>query len=355
MGNKKVISAKPVLLLPGKYSDKDVEQLRTSSKIWREVDIYTSQLEELLEIRYPDKASREKNRESLLGKFGDNKSAWVYYPWSGVLLHCVGSDELYEIRTNRNKNIVTGDEQAKIHDSVIGVAGMSVGSGIAIGAVYAGIGSSVKIADFDSLETANLNRIREKLASVGQQKADLAAQSIYEIDPFMDVRVFDKGIDEDNIDKFFTAPNLDIVVDEIDDFKMKVRLRVKAKQYKIPLLMFTSLGDNILIDVERYDESPDLEIFNGAIGDVADEILGNQSITADDIRRYAVQTVGKQYIPKRALDSLPEIGRSLVGRPQLFSTVTVDSGLATYLIREILLGSKLESGRYYIKFSELVS
>lgn len=344
---------KPIILLPGKYSSKDLKELREKSKIWREVDLYDSQVGELLEIRFPNNAERQLQRDIFLKDYGKDGGAWVYYPWSGVLLHTIGSSELFELRTNRNQNLITKEEQQALQASVIGVAGMSVGAGIAIGAIYSGMAGTIKLADFDRLETANLNRVRETLPHVGQAKVDLASRSILELDPFTEIQTFPEGITSSNIEEFFTNPKLDMVVDEIDDFKMKVLLRVKAKQHKVPLLMFTSLGDNILVDIERYDTTSNQAIFNVAIGDVANEIMANEDISDEDIKRYAVQIVGIEYIPTRALESLPQIGRSLIGRPQLYSTVAVDGGLAAYVIRQILLDTKLKSGRYFINFASL--
>lgn len=54
---------------------------------------------------------------------------------------------------------------------------------------------------------------------------------------------------------------------------MKVRIRLHAKEHKIPVIMLTSLEDSILVDVERYDLHPDAEIFHGLIGDIKDDLL----------------------------------------------------------------------------------
>lgn len=341
---------KPQILAPGSFSQAGINELK-AGRTWKIVDIYDSQLKELAEIRHP--ASQDKQQEFIdSAPKGDLAGAWVYYPWSGELLHCVGSDELFELRTNRNQNLINKDEQQKLANSSVAVAGMSVGSGVALAAVYSGISNYIKIADFDNLETANLNRLRESLLNIGIAKAELTARHIYELNPFADVRCFDKGINADNIDDFFE--NIAIVVDEIDDFKIKVRLRLKAKERRIPLLMFTSLGDNILIDIERYDLEPELAIFNGAIGDVPEEILTKGEVSAEDAKRYAVRTVGQEYVPTKAMASLPEIGKSLVGRPQLYSTIAVDGGLSAYIIKMILLGEPIKSGRYFVKFAELV-
>jgi molybdopterin/thiamine biosynthesis adenylyltransferase len=334
-------------ILSGLFTREELEKFKADHKVWKTVDIYEQQLAELAEINAADETVQNVAAES------DLQGAWVYYPWSGILLHCVGEVDLFALRTNRNQNLITRDEQQKLAASTIAVAGMSVGSGVALACIYSGISNSgIKIADFDTLSTANLNRLRESLPNVGLSKTMLAAQHIYEINPFAGVQEF-PGVTDENIDAFFQDPDTAVVVDEIDDFKMKVQLRVHAKQHHVPLLMFTSLGDNILVDVERYDKNPDQEIFNGAIGQLPDEILQNGNISPEDVKRYAVQLVGQEYVPTKAMGSLLEIGKTLVGRPQLFSTIAVDGGLAAYVIKSIVLGAPLESGRYFVKFSEL--
>jgi len=344
---------KPTLLYPGKFTIDDLNQLRQGNKIWQEVTIYDSQVVELAEINFPgDEAARQKFIDDCPD--GELAGSWIYYPWSGLLLHCVDDASLFRLRTNRNQHIISAEEQQKLAASTIAVAGMSVGSGIALACVYSGMSSTVKIADFDVLETANLNRLREKLTNIGQPKVILAAEQIYELNPYADVQAFPDGITADTIDAFFSDPAPSVVVDEIDDFSMKVQLRLHAKQRQIPLLMLTSLGDNILIDVERYDLQADLQIFNGALGDLPAEILQQSEFTPDQVKRYAVQLVGQQLVPTKAIASLLDIGTSLVGRPQLYSTIGVDAGLAAYVIRSIMLGEPVMSGRYFVKFAELI-
>lgn len=328
---------KPIIIANNSLTDSELESYKNKHAIHTIVDIYDQQIEELQQIYYSD----------IPGE------AWVHYPWQHTLLHCIGSDALFALRTNRNKLLINEKEQRILRKAVVGVAGMSVGSGIALGSVYSGISDTIKIADRDLLDTSNLNRLREPLLAVGEPKVALAARHIYELNPFADVHVFDEGLSDESIDAFLDKPKLSVVIDEIDDFRMKIQLRVKAREYGIPLLMFTSLGDSILVDVERYDINPKLELFNGVIPGISEEILSKEDITGDDAKRYAVQLVGASYVPTRALGSLLEIGRSLAGRPQLYSTIAVDGGLAAYVIRCLLLNQPLASGRYSIRFAEL--
>lgn len=318
------------------------------------VDIYEIQIEELYEIMHPSDTahSNYEDFQRVKGE-GDESGSWVYYPWNGILMHCVKEEDLFVIRTNRNKELITAEEQLILSNAVVGVTGMSVGAGMAVALAYSGISRHIKLADFDVLSTANLNRLREPLYSVGQPKVDLTAQRIFELDPFSQVDVFDRGVKDKDLDKFFTEPDLDVIIDVIDDFKMKVKLRIKAKERRIPLLMFTSLGDNILIDIERYDTDDNLIIFNNELGALTDEILAKKEISDEDAKRYAVQLVGQEYVPTRAMASLLEMGNTLVGRPQLYSTIAVDGGLCAYVVRQLLLGDNLKSGRYFVSFSDL--
>ncbi len=345
---------KPTVLLPGRFTIDEVDILR--NKAYKVVDIYEHQLRELYRTKNPDGMNNEDfDKFSLMHGLSDTSGAWAYLPWNKTLLHSLPPNDLYLLRTNRNKNLITDEEQQKLANTTVGIAGMSVGAGIALALAHSGISTSIKIADFDTLDTSNLNRLRESILSVGESKVDLVARHIYELDPYLNVWEFSKGLDEHNISSFFKEPTLSIVIDEIDDFKMKVKLRLEAKKYHVPLLMFTSLGDNILIDVERYDLDLDLLPFHGLIGDISEEILRKDLLTIEDIKKYSVQVVGSEYIPNRALESVMEMGKTLVGRPQLYGTIAVDGGIATYVVRQLVLNNQFVSGRYFVKFADLLN
>lgn len=336
MGNKVKFQLPKYLTIP------EVSELRRTDKIAKEVDAYSAQCKELQQI------SSLKDLDKPIEK------NFVYFPWNKNLLKTVGPEELFILRTNRNRELISIQEQKVLAGKVVGIAGMSVGSSIAMGLVFSGISREIKLADFDVLDISNLNRLRESLLSVGLPKAHIAAEHLYELDPFMNIHLFDDGLTSGNIARFFTSPKTDLVVDEIDDFNQKLQLRLHAAKNKTPLLMLTSLGDNILVDVERYDTNAKQKIFNGVLSHQLEEKLRSQGrLTAEDEKVLAVQLVGAKYVPTKALKSVQKIGTELVGRPQLYSTVAVDGGLASYLIRQILLGKPIEAGRYFIKFSEL--
>lgn len=338
----------PVILKEDEYDKESLAFFKKKQRTWKTVDIYLQQMHELFEISYPNKTTRQLTFEEYcrIKKCDELRGNWVYYPWSGILLHTLCSEDLFILRTNRNKNLITADEQKKLYDLTIAIIGLSVGNGIALTLTYSGISKTLKLADNDKLETANLNRVRASLKHVGLAKTEIAAQQIFEIDPFATPLLFEKGITDNNLEKLFGNPKPKIIFDEMDDFQMKIKLRIKARQKKVPVIMLTTLGDRILIDIERYDLNNNIQLFNGIIGNTPEEILKSNIGEREKIR-YAIELVGAKYIPVKALQSLFEINNTLVGRPQLASTTTIDGGLGALLVRRIVLGHEVPSGRYF--------
>lgn len=336
------IKMKPIILEEGKYTKNDLEKIKKQNKIWKIIDIYNQQLKELFEINNPSlKVPKDIQKRS--------EGNWIYFPWNGYLIHTVCEKDYFILRTNRNKNLITKSEQEKLSKVCIGIIGLSVGSATALNLTYLGIGNTFKLAEFDNLETTNLNRIKAGLHQVGLPKVDIASEQIYEINPYIKLELFPKGLTKDNLEKFFQDPIPQIIFEIIDDFEIKILIRQKARKLGIPVIMPANLGDSVLIDIERFDLDKSLPLFNGAIGDLPEKILENP---LEDRNKYAVQIVGLENIPKRAIESVKEIGKTLVGRPQLSSTVTISSGILSYLAKSIVLGENISSGRYRIAFED---
>lgn len=343
---------KPIILFEGKYTKKDLDKLKKNNKIWKIIDIYENQLEELFEINNPLKT---KQSEYIENKLIDQELVgnWIYFSWNGHLVHTVNEEEYFSLRTNRNKNLINKKEQDDLYGFCVGMVGLSVGGSIAAGLSYQGIAKDIKLAEFDTLETTNLNRVRAGISDVGTKKIDIVCRQVYEINPYANLYCFSEGLTKDNIKDFiYTDPKPKVIFEIIDDFQMKILLRLEARKAGIPVVMMANLGDNILIDIERYDLEPDLPLLNGLLGDLPEKILENPN---EDRNKYAVQIVGIENVPTKALESVREIGKTLVGRPQLSSTVTIGGGLGVYLVRMVAMNRNLKSGRYKVKFDNLFS
>jgi molybdopterin/thiamine biosynthesis adenylyltransferase len=346
----------PIILSEDRSTKEDLENLVAKEKVYKTLDVYKLQLRELFEIRNPN-LIKTPEFETRLNSFitermkGKHVGNWVFFPWDGYLIHTLNENEYFELRTNRNRDLINTDEQKKLMNFNVGVVGLSVGSNIATGLVYQGISNNMKLAEFDTLETTNLNRIRAGIKDLHEKKLDLTATQIYEINPYANLQLYENGLTKDNLESFLKkdfTPNL--IFEIIDNFEMKILLRLKAREMGIPVIMMANLGDGILIDIERFDLNKKTPLFNGVIGDLPEKILDNPD---EDVNKYAVQIVGKENIPERAMESVIEIGKTLVGRPQLSSTVTVAGGIATYLARKIALKQLNWGERRMIKFDEI--
>lgn len=344
----------PIILYEGRYDLKELRRFKRTNKIWKTLDIYKSQLSELFEIKNP---TRLKDKDLLLKFLNDNsspnpylKGSWVYFPWSGTFIHMLNESDYYTLRTNRNRDIIKITEQRKLRDFTVGIAGLSIGSNIALTLAHLGASQDLRIADYDELQTSNLNRVPLGVLDLGLNKADITAQKLYEVDPFLRIKIYSHGLTKKSLPNFFTQHNkLNLIVDSIDDFEIKVRLRILAKKLRIPVLMLTNLGDSCLVDVERYDIEPETKIFNGLLGKLHSEIL-KTNMSEENKTKLAAKIVGIEHIPNRAIESLLNIGKTLVGRPQLNSTVSISSGIAGYIIRKMATEGKWPSKRLLLHF-----
>lgn len=343
-----IIMEAPRILREGAYTTEDVHALKKESEILN--DIYPLQLKELFEIQNPSKIHHEEfeneQREFCRAQEEDSETRgdWIYFPWSKTLVHSVSEDDLYQLRTNRNKKIITEDEQEKLRKTTIGLLGMSVGSNVGLNLIYAGTGSTYKLADFDTLDTTNLNRVRARLDQVGKNKLDIVAAQMYETNPYLTIEEYTKGVHEENLRSFIEGCT--VVFEIIDDFKMKIRVRQIAKEVNVPVVMLTNLGDRVLIDIERYDTEKNTQLFNDRIGDVGEQILSGE-VTKELEKKYALELVGVDNIPERVIDTVKSIGVDVVGRPQLMSTASVSAGIGAYVVRKIVL-ENITSGRYLL-------
>lgn len=277
---------------------------------------------------------------------------WVWYPWSGRLVHVLAEREFRRVRTDRNRDKITSVEQERLLGCRIGVIGLSVGNSAALTCVMEGVGGSFRLADFDRLGLSNLNRLRAGVHDLGVPKTVLCARQMYEIDPYLDVELWSEGITEDSLEGFFGDAEhpLDLLIEECDTPWVKVAAREHARARRVPVLM--DANDRGLLDVERFDEEPDRPLFHGRGGDLnARDVRGLDPAGA---MAYLLQVCDEGRLSPAMTDALGRIGRTLSSWPQLASGVMLGGALVTDTARRILLGRPVASGRYYVDLEELI-
>lgn len=123
----------------------------------------------------------------------------------------------YGTAFSRNLGIVSSDEHTRLRLSTVAIAGMGgVGGDYLISLVRAGVGG-FHIAEFDEFELANFNRqYGSNTRTLGRRKIEVMLEYALEINPELRVKVFDKGLDAENIDAFLSG--VDLAVDGMDVF-----------------------------------------------------------------------------------------------------------------------------------------
>lgn len=345
--------------------------LRDSGRVREVHDRIEDQLAELVHCLRPGDppATPGDLAAAVVGHRGgvpaDRYGTWVWYPWSGRLVHVLPREEFRLVRTDRNRDKITRDGQRALLARRIGVIGLSVGNSAALTCAMEGVGGSFRLADFDRLGLSNLNRLRAGIHDLGVEKTVLCARQLYEIDPYLDVEILRGGVTEETIAEFFDGPpaavsaavpegcppGLDLLIEECDTPWVKVAAREHARARRVPVLM--DANDRGLLDVERFDEEPDRPLFHGRTGDLtADDV---RDLDTAGARALLLRIVDASRLSPAMTDALGRIGRTLSSWPQLASGVMLGGALVTDTARRVLLGERVPSGRYYVDLEELIT
>lgn len=131
-------------------------------------------------------------------------------------------DAYYRQAFARNLGLISEQEQQRLQSCRVAVAGLGgVGGSHLLTLTRMGIGA-FHIADLDEFSTVNTNRqVGATASSVGRPKVDVMAAMCRDINPHVDLRLFDNGVQADNVHTFLN--DVDVVVDAIDFFAMTPR------------------------------------------------------------------------------------------------------------------------------------
>lgn len=264
---------------------------------------------------------------------------WVWYPWRHTLVRLLGPAGFARLRTDRNRNKLTLADHRRLGAQRIGVVGLSVGHAIAHTLALEGLCGMLRLADFDTIELSNLNRIPATVLDLGVNKALVAARHIAELDPYLDIEVDTAGVTPETIGAFLDG--LDIVIEECDSLDVKLLVREAARERRLPVLMETS--DRGLLDVERFDLEPDRELFHGLLGDLrADQLTG---LATRDKVPFVLRILEPAELSAPMAASMAEIDHEVTTWPQLGGDVTLGAATAAAAVRRIGRGLPLPSGR----------
>lgn len=150
-------------------------------------------------------------------------------------------DRLYRTR------LLFGDiGVTKLKNATVMVVGCGAVGSFAIEALArTGVGHLI-LVDFDVIEESNINRqIFALNSTIGKQKVNVAAQRIQDINPDIQVDVFNMFLDANNTPDC----NPDIIIDAIDTVDSKIALYQWAYKKQIPWI--SSMGAALKTDISQ--------------------------------------------------------------------------------------------------------
>ncbi|MBL7944540.1 MAG: Rv1355c family protein [Flavobacteriales bacterium] len=351
-------SYRPLFFRPSDPNDRaGLEDLLKSKPQLVVHDVLENQLAELVRCTHPDRrftsdALKAAVNEHLKGQALHDYGVWVYYPWSSTLVHLLDEIEFVRVRTDRNRNKITAEEQSTLSTKKVGVIGLSVGQSVSLTLALERTFGEIRLADYDTLELNNLNRIRSGVHEMSNLKVVNAAREIVELDPFLKVTIFPEGLTQANMDHFFTeGGTLDLLVEECDSVDIKILARQKARALRIPVVM--DMSDRGCMDIERFDLEPDRPLMHGWIDHLDLEAAG-RPMTNEEKIPYMLPIVGTETLSTRMKASMIEMGETISTWPQLASAVTLGGAMTADVHRRIMLGQFTASGRWYVDLEERI-
>lgn len=305
------------------------------------IDTIDHQLDDLAKIKFPATGDEYKRRQFIAEQLGHPKTRsalgnWVYLPWQMKIVHVLEEYDYFDVITNRNQLKINRDEQNILKKKRVGVIGLSVGAEAAITVAQEHLCGEIVIADFDKLDLSNLNRLNARFDEIGIPKTIIAARRIVGINPYMSVKIFEEGVNDDNVDEFLDG--LDLLIEECDDLTMKFKIRQIAKRKRLNIVF--AADERGMLSIEPYQYCKDLPEFHGRVSKVPPpkDAFSNQK---DFMLELTEWLGGWEAISERSKTSVENIGVSLCGYPQLASEARLAAAQVAYVSRRLLLGEKL--------------
>lgn len=335
--------------VPTVLSSKDKNSPPTGYESYQVIDVYQELLKEKFLIDRPKNyfATPEQQQQAFEIFLQTNtlQSVWVAHPWSKKLYHLPNASEYFQLRTARNRNLLTLIEQEKLYDQKIAVAGLSVGSNIVLSLIRYGIGNNYRIADSDMIAVSNFNRTMYDLRNLSQPKSQIMLETINNLDPYIKTEIYAEGLTLKNMPQFVKGS--DLIVDAFDNFSLKIALRKEAKKQRVPVVSGFDIEKGALIIVERYDLDSDLDLSLFLNGHSEAEIM-KPAIKPDERTKLFIDIIGQELHSARMLDSVTNVGKNLTGYPQLIIATLLAASLFTATIGDILLQRVTGSYRKYV-------
>ncbi len=267
-----------------------------------------------------------------------------YFRWfrfyNGEIVPFLPQEDHLKMRTDRNRDLITSDQQKEIYNKKISICGLSVGRAITRSFIRSGIGNEYDLYDADKISPTNLNRLDVGNSELGLTKIDSVVREMSQIDPYIKFNVNYNGFKIENHEQLKKDKTTDLVFDEMDDIKSKILLATSAREYGIDYELVTDLGHRSVIDVSQFSKGED-RLYGGNITDKEAQLILDSDLTQKDEQKFIAKILGKWLLLSEIdliLSIIQKKEKGLNGIPQLYSTVNGGASRAVEISTALLLG-----------------
>lgn len=155
---------------------------------------------------------------------------------------------------DRTSWLIGEEAMEKLKISRVIVFGLGGVGGICTEALArAGVGS-IDLVDFDRVDITNLNRqVIAFHSTLGKPKTEAMAACIRDINPEARIREYGLRVTWENVGELI-QPDVDYVVDAIDDVQGKLAIITRARELDLPVI--SSMGTGNKLQGEKFTISP---------------------------------------------------------------------------------------------------
>ncbi len=144
---------------------------------------------------------------------------------------------------SRNIGLLSHEEQDAMGRAKVAIPGMGGVGGLHL-LTHLRLGvRRFHLADFDTYETANMNRqVGATLSSMGKPKLEVMARQARDLNPCVELELFPQGLNPENLDAFLHG--VDVVIDSLDFFEFDMRRAMfnRARELGIPVVTAGPMG-----------------------------------------------------------------------------------------------------------------
>jgi molybdopterin/thiamine biosynthesis adenylyltransferase/N-acyl-L-homoserine lactone synthetase len=222
---------------------------------------------------------------------------------------------------DRNLGFISEAEHEHLQSSTVAIAGAGGDGGeLAITLAQLGVGK-FRIADPEEFEVNNLNRqAGATYETIGQNKAEVIAEMIRDVNPYAEVQVYTEGVTPDNIESFVMGANLVVDETEYTHPELGVMIARTARKHKLPDLVTLNIG----FGSYTTSFSPDGKTFESYMGLDEDASLEEVAKQTVSISKWV------PHIPSYAdINNFTKVAEQEVPTPSVSPGVKLAAGVAS--------------------------